>query len=150
MHYIDLSHECEDNMPGFRMKDKKGKVIEYTMHITPFLTHEQTSHYFDKRAEFEITQLEFQTSVGTYIDAPYHRFKEMQDISRLKIEDLIQEGIVIDAKDVQGVFTAENLPVDVSVKGKAVLINFGWDKYWGSEEYYDYPHIDEDPIHSVD
>ncbi len=95
MSFIDLSHYFEDGMPGFKMKDSNGKITQYTAQINPFLTHAQSSHYFKGRAAFEITEMSFQTSIGTYLDSPYHRHPNKRDISELKLEEVILEGVVI-------------------------------------------------------
>jgi arylformamidase len=39
---IDLSHDFEDNMPGFKLKNEDGTVTQFTAKIHPFLTHEET------------------------------------------------------------------------------------------------------------
>ena len=141
--FIDLSHSFENNMPGFRLKDKSGKYFYYTAKIRPFLTHEQSAPMFDNKCSFEVTEVSFQTSIGTYLDSPFHRYPEGRDISEIEIGELVLQGIVIDArgykkKDVIG---PEILPQNIKLKDKAVLINFGWDKYWGKEQYYSFPNI---------
>jgi arylformamidase len=147
MPFIDLSHTFEDGMPGFRMKKDDGSIIQYTAHITPFLTHEQSRPFYGGEAEFEITEMRFQTSMGTYLDSPYHRWKDRRDISDLDLSDVILPGVVIDAR---GLDAWAALPVErvrsVDVAGKAVLINFGWDVHWGTEQYYAYPHLSGEAI----
>jgi len=143
--FIDLSHDFEDNMPGFKIKNEDGTVTQYTAHIHPFVTHEQSLPKYQRKAAFEITEILFQTSVGTYLDSPYHRYPELRDISEIKIDEVILEGVVIDVRDM-GKFNCVDIAViteEFDLKGKAVLFNFGWDKYWGQEEYYEYPYISE-------
>ena len=41
---------------------------------------------------------------------------------------------------------AEVINETLDLDGKAVLLNFGWDKYWGSEEYYSYPYITKEIV----
>jgi len=147
-HFIDLSHTFEDGMPGFRMRDPEdGSIIQYTANIHPFLTHEQSRPYYEGEAEFEITMMYFQTSIGTYLDSPYHRWKKRRDIGQLALEELILPGVVIDAR---GLTPWQSLGVEslhhIDGKRKAVLINFGWDRYWGSEEYYEYPFLSREAI----
>lgn len=89
----------------------------------------------------------FQTSIGTYLDSPYHRWKKRRDIGQLALEELILPGVVIDAR---GLTPWQSLGVEslhhIDGKRKAVLINFGWDRYWGSEEYYEYPFLSREAI----
>ncbi|WP_454053625.1 cyclase family protein [Clostridium sp. Marseille-Q7071] len=146
--FIDLSHYFEDGMPGFKMKDEFGQLIQYTAKIKPFLTHEQSAPTFDGKACFEITEITFQTSIGTYLDSPYHRYHEGRDISEIEIDEVVLEGIVIDARG-KGDFEpigVDIIPNGLDLSGKAVLFNFGWDKYWREEKYYSYPYISEELI----
>jgi arylformamidase len=151
MPYIDLSHFFEDNMPGFKSKNEDGTYTQYTAKIRPFLTHEQSAPKFNNLCSFEITEMSFQTSIGTYIDAPYHRYADGKDISEISLDDLILPGVLI---DVRNKTPNESIPTDVlpkgiELKGKAVLFNFGYDKYWGSEAYHSYPFLSEDVIDSL-
>jgi kynurenine formamidase len=141
--FIDLSHKFEDGMPGFRMKSEDGGTIQYTAHIHPFFTHEQSSPKYGGQAAFEITEITFQTSVGTYLDSPYHRYPERRDISQLRLDEVILPGIVVDVRG-RGAFEAvgpEALPPGLDARGKAVLFNFGWDAHWGTEAYQAYPFL---------
>jgi kynurenine formamidase len=108
--FIDLSHNFENNMPGFKMKNEDGTVTQYTAHIHPFITHEQSLPKYQGKASFEITEITFQTSIGTYLDSPYHRFRKLRDISEIGIDEVVLQGIVIDVRG-KGEFE----PVDVSV-----------------------------------
>ncbi len=145
---IDLSHVFEDGMPGFRMRNEDGTFTQYTARVRPLLTHEQSLPKYQGKACFEITEMAFQTSVGTYMDSPYHRYPDGRDIARIEIDEVVLPGLVV---DVRGRRESESVGLDVlsglgtaSLKGKAVLFNFGWDKHWGCEEYYSYPHISGD------
>lgn len=146
--FIDLSHTFEDGMPGFRMRNPEdGSMIQYTAYIHPFLTHAQSRPYYDGEAEFEITMMSFHTSIGTYLDSPYHRWDDRRDISQLALEEVILPGVVVDARGTQPwqSLGAESLH-HIDVNGKAVLINFGWDRYWGKEEYYTYPFLSREAV----
>lgn len=146
--YIDLSHVFENNMPGFTMKDENGAEISYTAKIYPFLTHEQSKPLYKGKASFEITEMIFQTSIGTYLDSPYHRFSEKRDISQLSLEEVILPGIVIDVRDHKPhqSIGIEVLSKDIELANHAVLFNFNWDQYWGKKEYYNYPYISRELI----
>ncbi|MHA2090406.1 MAG: cyclase family protein [Candidatus Kariarchaeaceae archaeon] len=151
MAFVDLSHSFENGMPGFRLKNSDGSVTQYTAKISPFLTHEQTLPMFKGKCSFEITQMEFQTSIGTYLDAPFHRYPEKKDIGDLNLEDLILDGIVIDAREISSGEELDISIIDLSenISGKAVLFNFGWDRYWGQEQYHTYPFISKEIIETL-
>lgn len=146
--FVDLSHDFEDGMPGFKLKNEDDTFTQYTAKIRPFLTHEQSSPKYQGKASFEITEISFQSSVGTYLDSPYHRYRGAKDISEIMIDDVILPGLVIDVRN-RGEFEAvgpELVPKDRSLAGKAILFNFGWSKYWGSERYQSYPFMSEGTI----
>ncbi len=146
--FIDLSHEFYDGMPGFRYKNDDGTVTQFRVEIHPFLTHEQTRPRYAGRAEFEITEMKFHTSMGTYLDAPYHRWKGMRGIGDLRLDEVILEGVVIAARGLEEreAFALEKMPRDVDLHGKAVLFNFGWDKYWETPQYEAYPFLAREVI----
>ncbi|WP_018248790.1 cyclase family protein [Orenia marismortui] len=146
--FIDLSHYFEDNMPGFKMKNEDGTYTKYTAEIKPFLTHEESKPKYQGKASFEITEILFQTSLGTYLDSPYHRYPEGRDISEIKIDEVILSGVVIDVrgKNEFESIGVDIIPNDLKLEGKAVLFNFGWDKYWGEDKYHSYPYISEELI----
>lgn len=146
--FIDLSHTFEDNMPGFKLKNEDGSFTQYTARIYPFLTHEQSGPKYQGLASFEITEMCFQTSVGTYLDSPYHRYPEGRDISQLELDEVILPGVVVDVRG-RGAFEPvgpEVIPAGLELQGKAVLFNFGWDRYWGSDQYQAYPFISDQLI----
>jgi kynurenine formamidase len=141
--FIDLSHTFEDNMPGFKMSDEAGNVTQYTAKIRPFFTHEQSRAKYQGQSAFEVTEITFQSSVGTYLDSPFHRYPGGRDISQIRLEEVILPGLVIDARGweaFEGV-GVEVIPPGLKLAGKAVLFNFGWSKYWGMEQYQAYPFI---------
>ncbi len=150
MAWIDLSHDFADGMPGFSLR-RDGEVKQFTASIRPFVTHEASAPFYEGKASFEITEITFQTSIGTYLDAPRHRWKERRDISQLRLDEVILPGLRV---DVDGAGPGEriglarlNLPMDLT--GRAVLIRFGWDQHWATPIYDDYPFIDDDVIDAL-
>lgn len=145
---IDLTHPIEDGMPGFRMKDGAGNVTEFTARVRPFLTHRQSLPNYQGKASFEITEVGFQTSIGTYLDAPRHRFEGRADVAALELDTLILDCVVVDATfcTPERPLARGELPPSETLRGKAVLFHFGWDRHWGTESYYRYPYVDRDAI----
>lgn len=141
--FIDLSHAFYDGMPGFRYKNDDGSVTAFDVSIKPFLTHAQTRPRYQGKAEFEITEFRFHASMGTYLDAPYHRWKEKREIGDLRLDEVILNGVVIDARDGVGAraWSEDGRLREIDVRGKAVLFNFGWDKFWGTPQYEKYPFL---------
>lgn len=151
MPFVDLSHTITDGMPGFRMASPDGTVTEYTARVRPFLTHAQSRPFYDGQAEFEITEITLQTSVGTYLDSPYHRHRDRRDIGQIALEELILPGVAV---DVRGRAAWEPVGPDVlppaaTLAGKAVLFTFGWDAHWGTDAYRAYPFLARDTLHAL-
>lgn len=149
--FIDLSHVFEDGMPGFKLKNEDGSFTQYSAKIHPFLTHEESKPKYEGKCSFEITEMSFQTSIGTYLDSPFHRYPSGRDISQIRIEEVILPGIVIDARGRQSLESVgtDALPQDSVLQGKAILFNFGWDAYWGTDAYQSYPYISRELIDTL-
>jgi arylformamidase len=148
MTFIDLSHTFEQGMPGFRLMKKDGKYTQFGARIHPFLTRKQMKPMFKGDCSFEITEMSFQTSIRTYIDSPYHRHQDSRDISEIRMDEVILPGVALNVRGqgaVQGV-CKDAIHDSLDLKGKAVLFNFGWDKYCGEEQYYYYPYIMEETV----
>jgi kynurenine formamidase len=141
MTLVDLSHEFYDGMPGFRYKNDDGSVTAFNVSIKPFLTHEQSRPRYQDKAEFEITEFHFHASMGTYLDAPFHRWKEKATIGDLALEQVILEGVCLDAREAPEREAWDVVPSQVDVRGKAVLFNFGWDQFWNKPQYDAYPFL---------
>jgi len=139
--FIDLSHEFYDGMPGFKYKNEDGTVTPFNVSIKPFLTHEQTRPRYQDKAEFELTDFHFNGSMGTYLDSPYHRWKERRDVGALALDDVILEGVRIDAPEAMERVAWDAVPSGLDVRGKAVLFHFGWDKFWDKPQYDLYPFL---------
>jgi kynurenine formamidase len=148
MTIVDLTQRFENGMPGFRMRGKSGALTEFGASVRPFLTHRESLPNYDGKASFEITEVRFQTSIGTYLDAPRHRYEGGADIADLKLDSLILDCIVIDATfcTPERPLTPDHLPEAGELRGKAALIHFGWDRYWGSEDYYRHPFVSRDAL----
>ncbi|SEG81752.1 cyclase family protein [Bosea lathyri] len=141
--FIDLTHEFHDRMPSPRLR-----AGEVGVRIEPYLTHAETSDAYDHKSEFEITKVSFQTSVGTKLDAPRHRFRNGEDIGTIGLERLVVEGVVVDArhcKPGQSLGLADiDLPDDLA--GRALLVNFGWDLHWGTPAFHQHPYLSREVI----
>lgn len=141
--YIDLSHEFADGMPGFRMPGPDGTLTPFTARVRTFVSRADSARRYGGLSSFELSEVTFQTSIGTYVDSPYVRFAEGRDIAELALEDVILPGIVVDARGLAPgqALSPARLPPAEAMRGRAVLVNFGWDRHWGHSEYDDYPFI---------
>jgi hypothetical protein len=81
--------------------------------------------------------------VATCLHAPFHRFEDGDDLSRIPLGAVAGiPGVVVDAAAQSGAVTLE---LDKkAVKDRAVIIRTGWDERWGTARYWEpgpYLHI---------
>ena len=83
---------------------------------------------------------------GTYLDAPFHRFEDGNDLSQILIEQCADlDAIVIHAPYKNGLAVDKRFFEGKKITGKAVLVHTGWSTHWNTETYYtDHPFLTED------
>ncbi len=103
--------------------------------IGAHLSHEQSRPRYGGKAEFYLGRIDTVTNVGTYIDSPFHRFVDGQDLSAVALERVTDlPGIVLSADLAAG--RAISFSVDESeLSGRAVLVRTGSDRLWGTDAY---------------
>ena len=82
-------------------------------------------------------------NTGTYLDCPFHRYPDGDDLSQLKLESLADlDCVVVRATDRHD-RRIVRLSVDVAaLKGKALLVHTGWDAHWRTDQYFEgHPHL---------
>ena len=77
-----------------------------------------------------------QGRVATCLHAPFHRFEDGDDLSRIPLAAVAGvPGVVVDASARPGAFTLE-LDKD-TIRDRAVIIRTGWDEHWGTARYWE-------------
>ena len=124
---IDLSHTVRDGLVTY-----KGLPAPV---ISDYLSREASRTHYDEGVSFQIGRIEMVANTGTYIDSPFHRYAEGDDLSELDLRTLANlDGIVFHAATgVRGI--GRELFSDTDLNDKAVLINTGWDRHWQTEQY---------------
>ncbi|MBA3513209.1 MAG: cyclase family protein [Pyrinomonadaceae bacterium] len=85
---IDLSHTIEHGMITY-----KGLPAPV---ISDHLTREASRALYAAGTEFHIGKIEMVANTGTYLDSPFHRYQEGEDLANLALESLAcLEGIVV-------------------------------------------------------
>ncbi|HEX6207712.1 MAG TPA: cyclase family protein [Actinomycetota bacterium] len=133
---IDLSHPIEEGRGAFPGLPPP--------RIGPILTHEASRDRYQGKAEFFLGHAEIATNTGTYLDSPFHRFRDREDIGGIPLEKVASlPGLVVDASPDPG-------PVEIpegDLEGRAVLIRTGRDERWPSDEYWaSGPHLGEQAV----
>lgn len=125
---IDVSHEIEAGMityPGL-----PAPVVD------DYLSREAARGVYAEGTTFQIGRIEMIANTGTYVDAPFHRFADGDDLADLPLESLADlEGVVIDA--IQRTSRAIDVEwfENLELTGRAVLIRTGWDVHWRTAQY---------------
>jgi kynurenine formamidase len=125
---VDLSHTIEHGMityPGL-----PGPLI------CDFLSREASRQHYAEGVEFHIGKIEMVANTGTYLDSPFHRYRDGKDLSQLGLASLADiDAVVIRAVPEEGRAISANRFQRLAVKNKAVLVHTGWDRYWGTDRY---------------
>jgi kynurenine formamidase len=74
-------------------------------------------------------------NTGTYLDSPFHRFAGATDVAGLPLQRVADlDGVVVRIGAGRRAIDRDALaPYDV--RGRAVLVHTGWDRYWATERY---------------
>ena len=125
---VDLSHVIEEGMPLY--PGIPAPVID------SIVDHDRSRDRYEGKAEFFLGKIELPGNTGTYLDAPFHRYREGQDLASVSLDRIAHlRGVLIDAR-------AEHRPIDFDVpaddvRGGAVVVRTGWDRRWGSDSYWE-------------
>jgi arylformamidase len=127
---VDLSHAVEDGMITYR-----GLPAPL---ICDYLSREESRKHYAEGTEFQIGKIEMVANTGTYLDSPFHRYADGDDLSRLALSSIANlEAIRLQAGEPARREIETSSFVDIDVTDKAVLIHTGWDSHWGTEQYFD-------------
>ncbi len=126
---IDVSHVVEEGLITY-----KGLPAPL---ICDFLSREASKKHYDEGTSFHIGKIEMVANTGTYVDSPFHRFADGKDLSELDLESLAGlEGLVFESSgDHQAI--GPELFDGADVKGRAVLVQTGWDRHWKTDQYFE-------------
>ncbi|MET8139920.1 cyclase family protein [Sphaerisporangium sp. NPDC005288] len=127
-HYIDLSHVVRHGMvtyPGLPGPE-----------ICDHMTREDSHEKYAPGTEFHIGRITMVANTGTYLDAPFHRFSQGQDLAELDVSRLVDvPGLCLDVTGEKEPGVGLEQLAGLEVTGRAVLIRTGWDVHWGTESY---------------
>lgn len=99
------------------------------------IDHEASRERYEGGAEFYLGRIDAPTNIGTYIDSPFHRFRDREDLAGVTLDRVAGlRGLVIDGR-------VGDRPIDVGlpagVGGAAVLIRTDWSERWATEAYWE-------------
>ena len=124
---IDLSHTVEHGLITY-----KGLPAPI---VCDFLSREDSRQIYAAGTEFHIGKIEMVANTGTYVDSPFHRYADGNDLSELPLESVANlEGIVVRHA---GRAVGRCVFGDLDLRGKAVLVHTGWDRHWATDRYFE-------------
>ncbi len=128
--FVDLSHTVEDGMITY-----KGLPAPI---ICDFLSREQSRNSYANGTEFQIGKIEMVSNTGTYLDSPFHRYADGKDLSELALTSLAElEAVVVRATKRAGRAIAATAFAGLDLRGKAVLVQTGWEIHWRTDQYFE-------------
>ena len=128
---VDLSHPIRAGLvtyPGLP-----------TPTITPHLTREDSRERYAPGTEFAMDLITMIGNTGTYLDSPFHRYAEGADLAGLDLSSLV--GLRAEVFHLEDAWDASSRGIrsatlaDRDVRGAAVLLHTGWDRWFGQPEY---------------
>jgi kynurenine formamidase len=127
---VDLSHPISAGMythPGL-----PGPAV------APFRTRE--SYREAAGTDFQVDRIDLVGNTGTYLDSPFHRFADGDDLAAVPLAAVVDLPIhvlrITHRRDV-GVEDLTDGLAAVDLTGAAVLLHTGGDRAWGTKAYAD-------------
>jgi arylformamidase len=127
---IDLSHTVEDGMITYR-----GLPAPI---VCDFLSREASREHYAPGTEFQIGQITMCANTGTYVDSPYHRYADGDDLSALPLERLAElDAVTVNVAGSASRAIDRTHLAAYDVGGKALLLHTGWDRHWRTDAYFE-------------
>ena len=104
--------------------------------IAEHLSRDAAERAYGPGVRFHIGRISMVANTGTYIDSPFHRFDDGADLTGLPAARFAAlDGLVVrlTGSQARAITPAQLAPYDVT--GKAVLLQTGWDRHWGTPGY---------------
>ena len=132
---VDLSHAIVDGMTTY--KGFPGP------HICDFWTRADSAAFYDDGSSFQIGRIDMIANTGTYLDSPFHRYEDGEDLAAVELEKMANlPGILVRQPWENGLMVDTARFEGLDVEGKAVLVHTGWDRHWGTDAYFgDHPFL---------
>lgn len=138
MKVIDLTHFISEDMPVYPGTEPPK--------LMPANTYEKDG--------FKETLMVMFSHTGTHMDPPAHLYEGRTTLDQFDVSQFVGKALVIDCTDLK---EGDKISMDKinSVKDKAdkaefLLFMFGWDKRWGTDDYFkEYPYLEDEVVEYV-
>ena len=135
MKVIDLTHTITENMPVYPGTEPPS--------FTPANSYEKDG--------FKETKISMFTHTGTHVDPPAHLYAGRTTLDAFPPGQFLGKALVIDVRHLSEGEKITMKEIEkyggLAEKAEFLLFNLGWDKKWGTDEYFgDYPCVDEEVL----
>ncbi|HEX5085512.1 MAG TPA: cyclase family protein [Blastocatellia bacterium] len=128
--FLDLSHTIESGMITY-----KGLPAPL---ICDHLSRLKSREIYAEGTEFQIGRIDMVANTGTYIDMPFHRYADGHDLAGLPLERVSAvPGVLVRVEGSAERAIAWPHFAAVECRGHAVLVHTGWDRHWGTDNYFE-------------
>ena len=126
---IELNHIIEDGMVTY-----KGLPAPI---ICDFLSRPDSRNNYEPGTEFQIGLITMCSNTGTYLDTPFHRYADGDDLAATPLEKLSAlPGCVVRVAESQTAIEVDDF-ANADIQGRAVLVHTGWDRHWRTDSYFE-------------
>ncbi|MDQ7049074.1 MAG: cyclase family protein [Enterobacterales bacterium] len=134
---IDVSHVVSDGMVTY-----KGLPAPI---ICDYLSREASKSHYDEGTSFQIGVVSLCSNSGTYVDVPFHRYLDGDDLSQIALDKLANlEAVKIIIDPDNNKIEMSDLK-DIDVKIKPFYFKPTEDRHWGSDQYFEnHPFVTEE------
>ncbi len=130
LRFVDLSHTIEDGMITY-----KGFPAPL---VCDHLSHAASRANYGPGTEFQIGRIEMVGNTGTYIDSPYHRYADGDDVADFALDAIAAlDAVVVRVTGMHDRAILRSAFAPFDVRGKAVLVHTGWDRHWRTDQYFE-------------
>ena len=137
LEFIDLSHVIEGGMITY-----KGLPAPL---ICDHLSFTDSHAHYAPGTQFQISRIDMVVNTGTYLDTPYHRYPDGDDLAKLALKRLsCLPAMVVRVTGIEGRSIDWTNFAASEVRGRAVLVHTGWDAHWRTDRYFEgHPYLTE-------
>jgi kynurenine formamidase len=124
---IELSHVIGDGVvtyPGLPAPE-----------ISPFLSRADSVSRYAPGTTFTIDWIRMVGNTGTYVDSPFHRYEDGDDLATMPLASVADLPIALVRLEGGPRAIEAAALVDIDPAGCAVLLLTGWDKHFGTAAY---------------
>ncbi len=109
--------------------------------VCDWMAHVDSGAHYAHGTEFQIGEIRMVANTGTYIDAPFHRFRDGPDVADFPLEAVAElDGVrvrVPEARRTGGRAVEAEAFRGLDLAGRAVLVETGWSRLWGTDAYFE-------------